>query len=289
VEEEAPRSDGQRLIPCPLVREFHNYFIREHTIKLEEIYKKEKDGLLRIIGNDPVEFVHAYREVRDKEIIGFLASQFAYGRIDVMKKFLRGLFERMGGSPEEFVRRGDWSALDGLYYRFQKGDEIARLFSALRAILIEYGGMGDMLKALYRGDVREAIWGLRKGLFENDNDLIFFFPKPLPQNPLKRWNLFLRWMVREDEIDQGLWGFIDKRDLVVPLDTHLFKIGRCLGWTDRKSPSWNAALDVTAALRQVCPHDPLRYDFLLCHKVGIGAACTGKRTAACSRKCILIR
>jgi uncharacterized protein (TIGR02757 family) len=206
-----------------------------------------------------------------------------------MKRFLGDLFTRMGAGPAEFVRAGDWSLLDGLYYRFQKGDEIRRLFAALRRILIGYGSVEGFFRARYEGDTREAIWRLRQEIVGDDRDLLFFFPKGLPANPLKRWNLYLRWMVRKDEIDQGLWTFMDKKDLVIPLDTHLFKIGRCLGWTDRKSPSWHAAQDITGALRKISPEDPLKYDFLLCHRVGIGASCTGRRKEACATRCVLMK
>jgi len=243
---------------------------------------------VRIIGSDPVEFFHRYAAPADKEISGFLASQFAYGRIDVMKRFLRSLFEKMDPSPAEFVRKGDPDRLDGLYYRFQKSGEIKHLFAVLRKILAEHGSIGGFLKKDYKGDIRETLWGMREHLGIKGNDLIFFFPKRLPANPLKRWNLYLRWMVRKDQIDQGLWDFIDKKDLVVPLDTHLFKIGRCLGWTKRKSPSWNAAVDITKALKEFSPDDPLKYDLFLCHKVGIEAGCGGARTNDCAGKCVLI-
>jgi uncharacterized protein (TIGR02757 family) len=242
---------------------------------------------VRLIGSDPVEFFHRYTAPVDKEIAGFLASQFAYGKIDVMKRFLGSLFEVIDPSPADFLRRGDPAKLDGLYYRFQKSAEIKLLFAVLGKILKEYGSIGDLLKTGYGGDIRETLWGLRERLRLRDNDLIFFFPKRLPANPLKRWNLYLRWMVRKDEIDQGLWDFIDKKDLVVPLDTHLFKIGRCLGWTKRKSPSWNAAQDITKALKDFSPEDPLKYDLFLCHKVGIEAGCGGARTEDCARKCVL--
>jgi uncharacterized protein (TIGR02757 family) len=235
-----------------------------------------------------VEFVHRYDLAEDKEIVGFLASQFAYGRIDVMKRFLGTLFEIMGPNPEKFTRKGNLAVLDGLYYRFQDSGEITQLLVVLRKILDGYGSMGQFLRAGYEGDIRETLWGLRERLHIKGNELIFFFPKRLPASPLKRWSLYLRWMVRKDAIDQGLWTFINKRDLVVPLDTHLFKIGRCLQWTKRKSPSWNAAQDITKALKDLSPEDPLKYDFFLCHRVGIGARCGGARTEDCARKCLLI-
>jgi len=104
---------------------------------------------------------------------------------------------------------------------------------------------------------------------------------------LKRWNLYFRWMVRKDEVDVGLWDFIDKKNLIIPLDTHLFKIGRCIGWTECKTPTFRAAKEITEALKKFSPEDPLKYDLFLCHRVGIGAECTGRKTAGCRKKCVI--
>jgi uncharacterized protein (TIGR02757 family) len=257
-------------------------------INLEEIYSREKDSLLQLVKNDPVEFLYRYSDSRDKEITGFLASQFAYGKIKVFKKFLEDLFGRMGNSPYLFVTKGDFTILKGLYYRFQKEDDIILLFTVLRRIMNEFGGIGNMLKFFYEGDVRTALWKAREHLFGSSDELTFFFPKPLPSNPMKRWNLYLRWMVRKDEIDTGLWDFIDKKALIIPLDTHVFKIANCMGWIEHKVPSYKAAAGITNTLKRFSPEDPLKYDFFLCHGVGIGAGCTGKRNPECGSRCVLV-
>jgi uncharacterized protein (TIGR02757 family) len=263
---------------------------RKDTINLDAIYNREKQRLSRTAQGDPVEFLQRYRDPKDMEIAGFLASQFAYGRIDIFKRFLGELFDSMGESPGRFVEAGDFSRLRGLYYRFHKDGEIIDLFGVLRRVAQEYGGIGEMMRRFYRGDVREAIWSIRDHVMSADGKkLLFFFPKRLKANPLKRWNLYLRWMVREDEIDVGLWDFIDRADLTIPLDTHIFKIGRCQGWTDQRSPSWKAAREITEALKEHCPEDPLKYDLFLCHHVGIDAGCSGRRTPACEQKCLLVK
>jgi uncharacterized protein (TIGR02757 family) len=239
-----------------------------------------------MVGKDPVAFVRNYKDARDREIAGFMASQFAYGNIKAMKQFLARLFDRMGESPYAFITGGDFSPLGSLYYRFQKGDEIIDLFNTVRMILEDYGSLGAMVEAYYDGDIREALWRARERYFGRNSDrLIFFFPKRSLSNPLKRWNLYLRWMVRKDAIDVGIWPFIDRRDLVVPLDTHLYKIGRCLGWTATQTQSWKAACEITGALREHSPEDPLKYDFFLCHMVGIEAGCTGEKNPSCKERC----
>ena len=265
------------------------YAIKEEVkINLEEIYNRKKDKLHRLIKNDPVEFVHRYLDDRDREIAGFFASQFAYGKIDSFKRFLEDLLGRMGDSPYLFVAKGDFAILKGLYYRFQKEEEIVLLFNVLRRMINEFGGIGNMLKFFYKGDVRRALWNVRKRFLDNDRDLIFFFPKQLPLNPMKRWNLYIRWMVRRDDIDVGLWNFIEKKDLIVPLDTHIFKIANCMGWINSKTPSYKAAVEITNKLKIFSPEDPLKYDFLLCHGVGIGAGCTGRKNPGCFSRCVLV-
>jgi uncharacterized protein (TIGR02757 family) len=205
--------------------------------------------------------------------------------VQQVTRFLGDLFDRMHGSPYDFVASGDFGVLGNLYYRFQKGSDIARLFGILNTVVARYGGIGKMIEHYYEGDLRRALWTARRDLIHGDEDLLFFFPKQAPSSPLKRWSLYARWMVRKDDIDFGLWGFIEKSDLVVPLDANVFKIGRCHGWTDQKAQTWKAACNITDVLKDFCPEDPLKYDFLLCHVIGIGGGCTGMRNQACLEGC----
>jgi uncharacterized protein (TIGR02757 family) len=185
--------------------------------------------------------------------------------------------------------KGDFSSFHGLYYRFQKSDDIVFLFIILKRILERFGSMGAMLRKFYTGDTRSMVWLVRDEFIGVDERLTFFFPKPSSSNPMKRWNLYLRWMVRKDEIDAGLWDFIPKDRLIMPLDTHIFKIGKCFGWTKQKRPSWRAACEITDALKAFSPDDPLKYDFFLCQSIGIHSKCTGVRTSGCIEKCLLLQ
>ncbi len=100
----------------------------------------------------------------------------------------------------------------------------------------------------------------------------YFFPRPSAGSACKRLNLFLRWMVRSDEVDLGVWRSVRPGQLIVPLDTHIIRLARCLRLTRYTSPGWKMAADITARLRALDPHDPVRFDFSICH-VGMMNAC----------------
>jgi uncharacterized protein (TIGR02757 family) len=103
------------------------------------------------------------------------------------------------------------------------------------------------------------------GQIPPDSPVRHFLPSPEAGSACKRLCLFLRWMIRREEPDLGLWTSIDPRRLVIPLDTHVARIGRYLGLTTRLSGDWRAALEVSAGLRRVAPQDPIRFDFPLAH------------------------
>jgi len=258
------------------------------TIKLNHLYETEKDSLADRASDDPIWFVRRYRDALDIEIAGFLAAQFAYGRVELIQRFLRKLFALMGDSPAAYITRKEFSGVDEIYYRLHRGSDILRLLKVLHSILHRYGGIGAMLKFHFQGDIREALWSIREELFRDDDQaLLFFFPRRSSTSALKRWNMYLRWMVRSDDIDFGIWGFIPKTDLVIPLDTHLFKIGRCQGWTTQKTQNWKAARQITDVLREAAPEDPLKYDFLLCHAIGMDGRCSGVKNPTCRERCML--
>jgi hypothetical protein len=115
--------------------------------------------------------------------------------------------------------------------------------------------------------------------------VFYFFARPSTGAACKRLNLFLRWMVRQDAIDPGGWNQVAPRQLVVPLDTHTIRTGRCLKLTRRATPGWLMAAEITESLRRLDPGDPVRYDFALCH-LGMMGNC-GFRTKQGDRQCPL--
>ncbi len=250
------------------------------------------------VASDPVRFPRRYTDPVDQEIAGFVASAFAYGRVTLFLPVLDAIFAVLDarGGPAAFTRSFDPRDPDpfvGLYYRFYAGSDLVLLFAALR-IRLERAptlepGPGPVADALDRFvvDLRVAAvdaaarWDLPSA---SPPGFRYMAASPGDGSASKRLNLWVRWMVRSDAVDLGVWTRLRPRDLVIPLDTHVARISRFLGLTARKDTSWRTAAEVTAALAVLDPEDPVRYDFALAH-LGISGSCLGYRAidvcAAC--------
>lgn len=225
--------------------------------------------------NDPVEFPHRYEKKEDIEIAGFIAALFAYGRVELFKPVIEKILSRMGKSPCDFLLNFKPSRhrrlFDGLYYRFQKEEDIIKLLSILNLLLQKDSSIEKAFCKFYSHedeDTFSAIDGFSRyclSLLKNTEGLRQLFPLPSGGSACKRMNLFLRWMVRKDEIDLGIWKGIPKNKLIIPLDIHIAKIGMRLGLTTRRTPDIKMAKEITSALKRLDPEDPLKYDFVLCH------------------------
>lgn len=232
--------------------------------------------------NDPVEFPHRYKDKEDIEIAGFIAALFAYGRVELFKPVIEKILTRMGKSPYDFLLNFKPSRLggesnsyrrlfEGLYYRFQKEEDIIKLLILMSLLLQRHNSIEDAFCKFYKPedeDTFNAIEGFSRyclGLLKNTKGLRQLFPLPSGGSACKRMNLFLRWMVRKDEIDLGIWKGIPKNKLIIPLDVHIARISMKLGLTKRKTPDMKMAREITSALKRLDPEDPLKYDFVLCH------------------------
>jgi uncharacterized protein (TIGR02757 family) len=240
--------------------------------------------------SDPVHIVRRYRTSDDREIAGFCAAALAFGRVASVLNSIDSLLVVMGPSPAAFVRSFD-PATDGrrlarLVHRWIRGKDLIALLLILQRMVRESGSIerffvaGDDPSA---PDVGRALDAFSTRALETDLSraygrvpkrpgVCYFFPRPSAGSACKRLNLFLRWMVRKDAIDLGVWSRVSPGRLIVPLDTHVIRLGRCLRLTRYKSPGWKMAGEITAALRAIDPADPVRYDFSLCH-VGMMNAC----------------
>ena len=239
---------------------------------------------------DPVHIVRRFRSPEDREIVGFCAAALAFGRVASVLQSIEALLRIMGPAPAAFVRgfdpARDAPALRPLVHRWIRGVDLAALMIILQRMLRDSGSIErfflagddpatpDIGPALDAFSVRAMETDLRPayGRMPKRPGVCYFFPRPSAGSACKRLNLFLRWMVRKDTIDLGVWTKLSPSRLVVPLDTHVIRVGRCLRLTKYMSPGWKMASDVTASLRALDPADPVRYDFSLCH-IGMMNAC----------------
>jgi uncharacterized protein (TIGR02757 family) len=240
--------------------------------------------------SDPVHRVRPFPAPADREIAGFCAAALAFGRVAGVLNSIDTLFRIMGPSPAAFVRRFDPAAphpeLRAMVHRWTRGEDIAALLWVLRQMLERSGsierffadglapGAVDITDALDRFSRRALELDVRQvyGRLPKRPGVCYFFPRPSAGSACKRLNLYLRWMVRRDEIDLGAWTSVSPAQLIVPLDTHVIRLGRCLRLTKYVSPGWRMAADITRALRALDAADPVRFDFSLCH-VGMMGAC----------------
>jgi uncharacterized protein (TIGR02757 family) len=236
---------------------------------------------------DPVGVVHRYDDPHDREIVGLVAACVAFGNVATIRSKLDDALARLGAHP---ARVADDLAnvqrlLRGWKHRVFLGDDIARLAFGARSVQRESGSLGARFAAeLARtGDLRGALdaWcdairaagdlrtrGRRRGPAH-------LLPSAGP-SAKKRLNLYLRWMIRPaDGVDLGLWDVPASR-LVIPVDTHIHKLSKNLGFTKRKDVSWTTAEEITAALARYDATDPVKYDFSLCH-LGMLQRCPSRR------------
>ena len=259
---------------------------------LYESYNREESA------TDPVHLVRPFARNDDREIAGFCAAALAFGRVQSVINSITTLFAIMGPRPAAFVRDFDPAAphpeLRRMVHRWTRGIDLVALLWILRQMLERSGSVeGFFVEGLEAGhadvgpaldsfstralalDLRRAYGRVRpaaSGATGKRAGVCYFFPRPSAGSACKRLNLFLRWMVRADEIDLGVWTRVPAGKLIVPLDTHVIRLGRCLRLTGYASAGWKMAADITATLRALDPVDPVRFDFSICH-VGMMNAC----------------
>jgi uncharacterized protein (TIGR02757 family) len=250
---------------------------------------------------DPIQIVRRYPAAVDREVAGFIAAALAFGRVTGVLHSIDRVLAPMGESPAAFVRRfdpvHDRATFKGLGHRWIRERDIVALLWMLRNMIESAGsiedfflstydsGAEDIASALDRFSARALAFDLRPayGRVPARPGVCYFFPRPSAGSGCKRLNLFLRWMVRHDAVDLGAWTRVSAASLIVPLDIHVMRVGRCLRLTRYRTPGWRMAAEITASLRAIDPADPVRYDFSLCH-LGMMNACgfnRAQRDAQC--------
>ena len=219
---------------------------------------------------DPLEFIYRYEQPADREIVGLIASSLAYGRVAQILASVSTVLERMP-SPSLFVKDSPHRSLRTTFsdfrHRFTTGEEVAGLLIGVKRVVAEHGSLKScFLRSLGDHDetVLPALAGLASALTTEMNGRCnSLIPLPCRRSACKRLHLFLRWMVRRDEVDPGGWDEVRPARLIVPLDTHQYRLCTALGFTRRKSADLRTAMEITEAFRRIAPEDPVRYDFSL--------------------------
>ena len=249
---------------------------------------------------DPIQIVRRFERPDDREVVAFCAASLAFGRVRSVMDSINRLVAIMGARPAEYVRQfdpiRDAALFKGLVHRWTRERDLMALLWVIRQMLDRSGTIegfflegydpsaADLASALDSFSVRAMALDLKApyGRVPKRPGVAYFFPRPSKGSACKRLNLFLRWMIRHDALDLGVWTRVPASKLVVPLDTHVIRVGRCLQLTRYQSPGWKMASDITASLAKIDPADPTRYDFSLCH-LGMMNACGFSRAQADSQ------
>lgn len=233
--------------------------------KLAETYENAD-----FIKDDPVHFPHRFPTTQDIEIAGFIASLVAYGSRKVFIKKLENLFQIAENEPLNFILNFDPKLLGDFNYRFGKTEDFSQIFSIMKELYINDGGLKELFYYAYQnvGTLRDTKFfkivtdyfysRAKEGAGQG-----FYFMIPNPENggAMKRMNMFLRWMVRKPPVDFGIWDFIPTSELLIPLDVHVARVSREMGLLKRNSNDFKAVVELTDKLKEFDSNDPVKYDF----------------------------
>lgn len=258
---------------------------------------------------DPLGEVRRFDNSHDREIAAFLAAGLAFGRVDIILANLRDLWTRLDHAPAAVVdgwRPRDAARCTGFVHRWVGDDDMALLLAGLSRARRDHGSLRALFLAGYEPADRDLgpsldrfVTALRNTIrvgrsrrppAETDlpRGVRTFFAAPSRGGACKRLNLFLRWMVRPDDgVDLGWFQPVRSDQLVIPLDTHVARISRYLGLTQRRTVDWRMASEVTTALKRWDPTDPVRYDFAL-SRLGILDACPRRQDDQKCAACALV-
>jgi uncharacterized protein (TIGR02757 family) len=260
-------------------------------------------------GTDPIVFLGRYHRPEDVEAVGWITSAFAYGRVETIQANVERILAALGPEPASALDRiRDFSGfardtLPAFRHRFHSASDAAILLFVVAQARAEAGSLRGYFEAEMREEDGDA-GALLSRVVGKINRLDFrpvtgrrdlppasparfFFPDPAAGSACKRWNLYLRWMVRRDRLDYGLWPGIPASRLVMPTDTHIHLVARRLQLTRRRSADWRTARQITDRLARFDPEDPVRFDYALC-RIGILGVCQSDLRRSRCDECVAL-
>jgi len=251
------------------LKNLQKFEISKHTkalnalkIKLDELAKEKNSFVSLHEYADPLQVA----KLLDDEVAILICALFAYGNAKNIVSFLKKLDFSLLNLDEKIILK----ECKNLKYRFQNEKDVANIFITLSRFKKKFSLKEFFTQKYKKGTklvfiIKEFIDIIYKLNDYRSSGYTFFFSKPFeePLSPLKRYHLFLRWIVRKDELDLGLFDEISPKDLLIALDTHTHKMALNLGLLSRKSYDFKAVLELSESLKKMDKNDPLKYDFAL--------------------------
>ncbi|MBM4326592.1 MAG: TIGR02757 family protein [Deltaproteobacteria bacterium] len=241
---------------------------RKYARQFEDLYTALNRR--EFVHPDPLEFLYDYPNPADREIVALIASGLAYGGVKQILRSVSRVLERMP-SPRAFLVNASRESLVKTFpdfkHRFTTGFEIATMLYGVKRVIERHGSLRSCFVQGMREDHPTALPALAR--FVKELSSVFhgrprsLLPPPEAGSACKRLHLFLRWMVRKDDVDPGGWDDVPRSKLIVPLDLHMHRLCLQMGITYRKQANLRTALEITDAFRAISPDDPVRYDFCL--------------------------
>ena len=247
--------------------------------ELDKLYIKYETK--NFIKDDPVQFVHIFKNPKDIEIAGFISALFAFGKREMFIKKLFSLFNFMQMQPYEFIVNFDKKAYcSDFNYRFIKPNDLLIFFGELKKL---YTKDKSSLEELFAEGFKTSLYKEYRvfnslqyvcDYFYKNPDFLqneakypgykFMLSNPKNKGAMKRLNMFLRWMIRKNSpVDICIWSFLDPSELLIPLDVHVGNISRSAGLLNRKQNDFKSVMELTEILKEFDPKDPIKYDFAL--------------------------
>ena len=222
------------------------------------------------IKEDPIAIPHSFTQKQDIEIAGFFAAVFAWGNRTTIINKSKELMQRMDNSPYSFIKdhsAGDLQRLKKFKHRTFSEDDLYYFIEFFHQHYLKHNSLESAFFPISDLDTEHSLTHFKKYFFsfEHLQRTEKHISSPLKGSTCKRLNMYLRWMVRDDNkgVDFGLWKNISPSKLICPIDVHVARVAKKLGLLKRKQVDWLAAIELTEALKKLDKQDPVKYDFAL--------------------------
>lgn len=237
--------------------------LKKNLDKLYLEYNQKK-----YIEYDPIKYVYRFKDKTEQELVALVSSSLSFGRVKQIFKAMDNFLLICKNKPLDYVLNLPPKAseeLETFQYRFVNGPDLFNLLNKAKILINRHVSIGNFIKKNYD---KGQFLKLPEKFIQNFQNVNYLIPSKFKTSACKRLFMYFRWMVRKDNIDLGLWDFIDPGELIIPLDTHIFQTSKHYGLTNKNSASLTTAIEITNKLKEFSSDDPVKYDWALSH-IGI--------------------